>query len=109
MGYRVIGQVVLLRLADQYTLAAVAAEHSPDEVDVRAFCLYRDGHIGVVEMNNIRRGTGVDQWTDCPWPIPEPVVVTPPTPQLATVAAELMPAAQMPPLPPMPMMVIIRY
>lgn len=102
-----IGQVVLLRLAGQYTTAAIAAEYGPDEADLRAFCLYRDGRLGVVELNHLRRGTDVDQWTDAPWPIPEPVVPEPP--KLATVTAELMPAAQMPPLPPMPCMVIIRY
>ncbi len=101
------GQVVLLRLAEQYTLAAIGAQHSDDEADLRAFVLYKDGHLGVCEISNVRRGIGVNEWTEPPWPIPEPVV--PPPPPLATVTAELMPAAQMPPMPPMPLMVIIRY
>jgi hypothetical protein len=102
-----IGQVVLLRLANQYTLAAISAEASSEEADLRAFVLHKDGHLGVVEISSSRRGTGVDQWTEPPWPIPEPVA--PPIPELASVAAELMPAASMPPMPPMPMMVIIRF
>jgi hypothetical protein len=103
----VLGQVVLLRLADQYTLAAIVAQPSDDEADLRAFVLYRDGHMGVCEISNVRRGDSVNEWTAPPWPTPEPVV--PPPPQLATIAADLMPAAQLPKLPPMPLMVIIRH
>lgn len=99
------GQCVLLRLQDQYTLAAVGAEHDDGSADLRAFVLYPDGHLGVCEVNGVQRGTGVDQFTDAPWPIPEPVV--PELPRLADVQPLLMPVASLPPL--LPMMVIIRY
>lgn len=103
-----IGQVVLLRLAEQYTLAAITAEHSVDDVDLRAFALWQDGHLGVVDIAHATRGEAVDQWTPPPqWPPPAPVA--PVVPQLSEVKPTLMPAASMPPMPPMPMMVIIRY
>ena len=102
-----LGQVVVLRLADQYTLAAIVAQPSEDEADLRAFALFKDGNIGVCQISNVRRGTGVNEWTAPTWPIPDPIV--PPPPPLATIAAELMPAAKMAPLPPMPLMVIIRH
>lgn len=109
-----IGQVVLHRLAEQYTLCAIAAEHTPDDVDLRAWAMYADGHIGEVTIPHVQRGTGVDQWQEPPaWPTPEPepVIVerTPPTPPLAQVHAELMPASQLPAVPRMPLMVIIRH
>lgn len=99
-----LGQVVLLRLQEQYTLAAISAVQSEDVVDLRAFVLYADGHIGVAEIPGARRGDGVDQWREPPaWPVPV-------TPQLQTVRAELMPVALLPVSPPpMPLMVIIRY
>jgi hypothetical protein len=106
----VIGQVVIVRLAEQYTLGAITAEHSADDVDVHAFALYADGHVGVVELAHVQRGVGVDQWQEPPiWP-PEPVpVVASPPPALAAVRTELMPVAQLPSLPRMPLMIIIRH
>lgn len=96
-----LGQVVLLRLQEQYTLAAVSAVQSEDVVDLRAFVLYADGRLGVVEISGARRGTGVDQWT-------EPPPVAPP--ELRLVHAALMPVGRLPVQPPpMPLMVIIRY
>lgn len=96
----VIGKCVLLRLADQYTLAAVSAVHDAETADLRAFCLYADGTLGVVELAMITRGPGVNQWSDPPWPA---------APTLGSVAGALMPAGQIPNLPPQPLMVIIRW
>lgn len=109
-----IGQCVLVRLAEQYTLGAIAVEHTPDVVDVRAFALFSDGRVGDVVLERLQRGDGVDQWQDAPpWPTPDPepmvVEVTPPAPLLAAVAAELMPVSQLPAVPRMPLMVIIRH
>lgn len=105
-----IGQVVLVRLAEQYTLGVVAVEHTADVVDVRAFALYADGRIGEVVLPHLQRGPGVDQWQDAPpWPIPEPEPVAKVAPQLVAVAAELMPVSQLPAIPRMPLMVIIRH
>lgn len=96
-----LGHVVLLRLQEQYTLAAVSAVHSVDCVDLRAFALYADGRIGVVEISGSFRGVEVDQWTD-PYSLM--------TQRLQAVHADLMPVAALPkPPPPMPLMVIIRY
>lgn len=104
-----IGQVVLLRLADQYTPAAITAEHTPDDVDLRAFALFGDGTIGLVDVPHAMRGTAVDQWQEAPaWPPPAPVVA--PIPQLAAVKPALMHSATIPALPATPpLMVIIRY
>ena len=99
------GQCVLLRLENQYTLAAVGAEHPDGSADLRAFVLYADGHLGVVELSGLWPGPGVNQWSEAPWPIPEPVVPEPP--KLADVQPVLMQAAQLPPV--LPMMVILRY
>lgn len=96
----VVGSVVLLRMADQYTLAAVSAVHDADTCDLRAFALYADGHLGVVEIARSTRGDGVSQWQAPPWP---------PAPALDTVASQLMPASRMPPLPTMPLMVIVTW
>jgi hypothetical protein len=104
----VIGQVVLLRLADQYTLAAITAEYTSDDVDLRAFALFGDGTIGLVDIPHAMRGVKVDQWAEPPpYPTPEPVAAA--IPKLAEVKPNLMHASSMPPLPPQPMMVIIRY
>lgn len=103
-----IGQVVLVRLAEQYTLGAITVEHTPDVVDVRAFALYADGHIGEVVLRDLQRGPDVDQWQDAPpWPMPEPTAKV--APPLAAVHAELMPVSQLPSVPRMPLMVIIRH
>lgn len=99
------GQCVLLRLQNQYTLAAVSADHPDGSVDLRAFCLYADGHLGVTELSGVVKGNGIDQWQDAPWPIPEPIVPEPP--KLADVTPVLMPVGNLPPQ--LPMMVIIRY
>lgn len=97
-----IGQVVIVRLAEQYTLGAITAEYTADEVDVRSFALFADGHIGVVDLPHLQRGTGVDQWQETPpWPAPAA------PPQLVEVRAELMPAAQLPTRP--AFMVIVRH
>lgn len=95
-----IGQIVLLRLENQYTLAAIAVERSPDDVDLRAFSMRSDGTLGDVLISGAQRGDGTHQWTDLPWPIA--------VPELASVAERLMPAEPLG-LPPMPLMVILRY
>jgi hypothetical protein len=103
----VIGQLVLLRLESQYTLAAITAEHTPDDVDLRSLTMYADGHIGVADLAHHTRGDGVGQWIVPEWPA-KPVPVAP-VPTLPEVAPLLMPAQSMPQLPMMPLMVIIRY
>lgn len=95
-----VGSVVLLRLADQYTLAAVSAVHDAETCDLRAFALYADGTLGVVEVARSTRGDGVSQWSAPPWPC---------APALDTVQSQLMPVTRMPTLPAMPLMVVIRW
>lgn len=89
----------MLRLSDQHTFAAIAREHSPDEVDLRAFALFADGTIGSVELSNVMRGAGPGQWQEAP---------SPTTPQLAHVVDRLMPVSALP-SPPAPCMVIVRW
>lgn len=96
-----VGKVVLLRLPEQYTLAAICAVYDGGEsADLRAFCLYQDGTLGVVELPMMARGPGVNQWCDPPWPA---------APALSNVAGTLMPATQLAGLPSQPLMVIIRW
>jgi hypothetical protein len=95
-----IGSIVLLQLAAQYTLAAVSAVHTPDDVDLRAFVLYADGTLGCVEIPHSKRGTGVNEWIDMP---------NTKLPQLEAVAPRLMPVGNLPAVQPMPTMVIIRF
>lgn len=66
-----IGQPVLLRLQDQYILAAVSAVADPDTLDVKALILQPPtGSIDVLDVRNTSRGTGIMQWTDPSWLIP---------------------------------------
>ena len=95
-----IGKVVMLRLPEQYTLAAVSVEHSPTDADLRAFVLYADGTLGCVEIPHARQGSGVNEWTEAP---------TAKLPSLDQVAPRLMPVGNLPAMPPMPLMVIIRW
>src|SRR6187399_1809668 len=97
------GQVVLLRMENQYTLAAISVQHNDDIADLRALAMYADGSVGMVEIQLAQRGTGVGEWSDTMWPIPAPVA--PPTPMLSAVQPELMPAVALPPMAPMPLMV----
>jgi len=95
-----VGQVVMLRMESQYTLAVISVSHSPDDADLLGFAMYSNGKIGPVEIPHAIRGDGIDQWRPCPWP--DSVLLT-------EVQGDLMPAEALAEKTPKTVMVIIRH
>jgi hypothetical protein len=66
-----VGSPVLLRLADQYILAAVATDRGGDVLDVKALIWQPPSQeIDVLDVINVPRGTGVMQWSEPAWLLP---------------------------------------
>jgi len=91
----------MLRLASQHTPAVIVAEHTPDDVDLRAFALFADGQVGAVDVPRATRGAEIGQWSGFTWPPPTMEHAIDRLMPVGNTAAASMAAP--------PLMVIIRY